>query len=101
MVIGAGPIGAEIPQAYARFGAQATLIDERLLSKEEPEVAEVLGRVFAREGIRFVPGHWAGGSASARPDRRDLELEGAQVVSSTPPERQGSPASPLSPPSRP
>jgi len=56
LVIGAGPIGAEIAQAYQRLGSQVTLIDERLLLKEEPEVAEVMERVFAREGIQFVKG---------------------------------------------
>jgi pyruvate/2-oxoglutarate dehydrogenase complex dihydrolipoamide dehydrogenase (E3) component len=56
IVIGAGPIGAEISQAYQRLGSQVTLVDVGLLPRDEPEVAEVLGRVFAREGIRFVEG---------------------------------------------
>jgi pyruvate/2-oxoglutarate dehydrogenase complex dihydrolipoamide dehydrogenase (E3) component len=56
LVMGAGPIGSEIAQAYQRLGSQVTLIDIGLLPREEPEVADVLGRVFAREGIRFVRG---------------------------------------------
>lgn len=56
LVMGAGPVGTEMAQAYARLGAQVTLIGPGLLPKEEPEVAEVMGRVFAREGIKFVPG---------------------------------------------
>jgi pyruvate/2-oxoglutarate dehydrogenase complex dihydrolipoamide dehydrogenase (E3) component len=56
LVIGAGPVGAEIAQAYQRLGSQVTLIDGGFLPKEEPEVANVMGQVFAREGIRFVEG---------------------------------------------
>jgi pyruvate/2-oxoglutarate dehydrogenase complex dihydrolipoamide dehydrogenase (E3) component len=56
IVIGAGPIGSEIAQAYQRLGSQVTLVDVGLLPRDEPEVAEVMGRVFAREGIRFVEG---------------------------------------------
>ncbi len=56
IVIGAGPIGAEIAQAYQRLGSQVTLIDIGLLPREEPEVAQVMGQLFAREGLRFVKG---------------------------------------------
>lgn len=56
LVIGVGPIGAEIAQAYQRLGSQITLIDVGLLPKEESGVAEVMGRVFVREGIQFVEG---------------------------------------------
>jgi len=56
IVMGAGPIGAEIAQAYQRLGSQVTLIDIGLLPREEPEVAQVMSRVFAREGIQFIKG---------------------------------------------
>ena len=56
IIIGAGPIGSEIAQAYQRLGSQVTLIDVGLLPREEPEVAEVMGQVFAAEGINFVEG---------------------------------------------
>jgi pyruvate/2-oxoglutarate dehydrogenase complex dihydrolipoamide dehydrogenase (E3) component len=56
LVVGAGPIGAEIAQAYQRLGSQVTLVDVGLLPREEPEVAEVMGRLFAREGLTFVQG---------------------------------------------
>ncbi len=56
IVIGAGPIGAEMAQAYQRLGSQVILVDIALLPRDEPEVAEVIGRVFAREGIQFVKG---------------------------------------------
>lgn len=56
IVMGAGPVGAEIAQAYRRLGAHVTLIDVGLLPAEEPEAAQVMSRVFAREEIQFVKG---------------------------------------------
>ncbi len=56
-VIGAGPIGCELTQAIARFGVQVTLLEvaERIMLVEEPETSEVIGSVFAQEGIRVMP----------------------------------------------
>ena len=64
IVVGGGPIGMEIAQAYQRLGSQVTVIAERLLPREEPEVRQVMQRVFEREGVRFV---W-GRASSARRD---------------------------------
>src|SRR5262249_57353521 len=60
VVIGAGPIGMEMAQAYQRLGAPVTVVAERLLPKEEPEVQSVMQRVFEREGMRFLWGQAAG-----------------------------------------
>jgi pyruvate/2-oxoglutarate dehydrogenase complex dihydrolipoamide dehydrogenase (E3) component len=54
LVIGAGPIGAEVSQAYQRLGCQVTLIGERLLPKEGADVRQSLRKVFEREGIRLL-----------------------------------------------
>lgn len=54
LVIGAGPIGMEIGQAYSRLGAQVTLVGEHMLPRDEPEVADVMRTVFEREGIQFI-----------------------------------------------
>jgi pyruvate/2-oxoglutarate dehydrogenase complex dihydrolipoamide dehydrogenase (E3) component len=51
LVIGGGPIGCEISQAYRRLGSRVTVIAERLLPREEPEVMELMDRLFAQEGI--------------------------------------------------
>ena len=53
VVIGGGPIGCELAQAFARFGVRVTLLEvaDRLMTVEEPESSEVVTRVFAREGI--------------------------------------------------
>lgn len=55
-VVGGGPIGVELGQAYARFGCKVTFIASRLLAREEEDVRTVLTRVFAREGIEHVAG---------------------------------------------
>ena len=51
IVIGGGPVGAEIAQAYQRLGCQVTIVAERLLPKEDPDVRELLQQLFEREGV--------------------------------------------------
>jgi pyruvate/2-oxoglutarate dehydrogenase complex dihydrolipoamide dehydrogenase (E3) component len=53
IVLGGGPIGVELAQVYARFGAAVTIIERsaRLMSVEEPESGDLLGEVFRHEGI--------------------------------------------------
>ena len=52
-VIGGGPIGCEMAQAFARFGSRVTLIQRgvHLLGKEDADAAGILHTVFVREGI--------------------------------------------------
>ncbi len=58
IVIGAGNIGCELAQAYARFGTAVTLLEasDRILAAEEPQSSEVLTDVFSREGITVRSG---------------------------------------------
>ncbi|MDQ6944657.1 MAG: FAD-dependent oxidoreductase, partial [Candidatus Eremiobacteraeota bacterium] len=53
-VIGGGPVGVEVAQAYQRLGTRVTIFAERLLAKEEPEASEIVPRVLQREGVRIV-----------------------------------------------
>ena len=57
-VIGAGPIGAELAQAFRRFGSQVTLFDviPRMLGREDEDAANVIRRVFEVEGIGLALG---------------------------------------------
>jgi pyruvate/2-oxoglutarate dehydrogenase complex dihydrolipoamide dehydrogenase (E3) component len=52
-VIGGGPIGAELAQAFARFGTRVTVLEvaDRILGPEEPEASALVSGVFEREGI--------------------------------------------------
>jgi pyruvate/2-oxoglutarate dehydrogenase complex dihydrolipoamide dehydrogenase (E3) component len=54
-VIGAGPIGCELAQAFARFGSRVTLVDQaaQILGREDRDAAEVLQKAFVREGIEL------------------------------------------------
>ncbi|MDE3175163.1 MAG: mercury(II) reductase [Pseudomonadota bacterium] len=57
IVIGAGYIGAELAQMFARAGVRVTLVcRSRLLPEAEPEISAALTRVFADEGIEVVCG---------------------------------------------
>jgi dihydrolipoamide dehydrogenase len=53
LVLGGGPVGCEIAQMLARFGARVTIVQQapRLISAEEPAVGETLADVFRAEGI--------------------------------------------------
>ncbi len=61
VVLGGGPIGCELAQAFARFGSAVTQIEmlPRLLSREDPDVSEMLRAQFAAEGIDVRTGHKA------------------------------------------
>jgi pyruvate/2-oxoglutarate dehydrogenase complex dihydrolipoamide dehydrogenase (E3) component len=61
LVLGGGSIGAELAQAYSRFGTEVTVVEaaDRLLSVEEPESSELVRDVFEREGLRVHIGHSA------------------------------------------
>ena len=53
IVIGAGPLGLEFAQMYARFGTRVTVLQRgnQILTWSEPEVAEELQRCLEAEGI--------------------------------------------------
>jgi pyruvate/2-oxoglutarate dehydrogenase complex dihydrolipoamide dehydrogenase (E3) component len=54
LIVGGGPIGCEVAQAYQRLGSQVTIIAEHLLPSEEPEVQALLNRIFAQQGIERI-----------------------------------------------
>ena len=53
LVVGAGPIGCEMAQAFRRFGAQVTLLSghERVLPRDDAAASRVIGEVLEGEGI--------------------------------------------------
>jgi pyruvate/2-oxoglutarate dehydrogenase complex dihydrolipoamide dehydrogenase (E3) component len=53
VVIGGGPIGCELSQAFARLGAHVTLVEmaDRLLIAEEPRASELIARRLDHEGV--------------------------------------------------
>lgn len=55
-IIGAGPIGCELGQAFSRLGSEVTIINSRdlILPKEDPEAAKVVQDQFIAEGINIL-----------------------------------------------
>src|SRR5215472_7015255 len=56
IVIGGGPIGIEIAQAYRRLGAEVTVLDiGPLLPRDDPELVALLAQRLASEGTALRP----------------------------------------------
>jgi pyruvate/2-oxoglutarate dehydrogenase complex dihydrolipoamide dehydrogenase (E3) component/uncharacterized membrane protein YdjX (TVP38/TMEM64 family) len=61
VVLGGGPIGCELTQAFARFGSQVTQVEmlPRLMLREDPEVSELVATRFRMDGIDVLLNHKA------------------------------------------
>jgi pyruvate/2-oxoglutarate dehydrogenase complex dihydrolipoamide dehydrogenase (E3) component/uncharacterized membrane protein YdjX (TVP38/TMEM64 family) len=61
VVLGGGPIGCELAQAFVRFGSTVTVVEmaPRLLPREDADAAAELAGRFTEEGIRIAAGHKA------------------------------------------
>lgn len=58
LVIGAGPIGCELAQAFVRFGSNVTVFDmsTQVLPREDVDAAAIVRRSLQSDGIRFELG---------------------------------------------
>ncbi len=93
VVLGGGPIGCELAQAFQRLGARVSLVSQspRLLPHEDADVGELLARRFAAEGIALHLGVRAtrvevqGGVKRVRFEREGAEgaVEGEALLVST------------------
>ncbi|MCB1920380.1 MAG: FAD-dependent oxidoreductase [Candidatus Competibacteraceae bacterium] len=61
VVLGGGPIGSELTQTFARFGAQVTQVEmaPRIMIREDPEVSELVTQRFHVEGVNVLVNHRA------------------------------------------
>ena len=61
LVLGGGPIGCELSQAFARLGVQVVQVEmgARLLPREDVEVSDFMLEVFRAEGIEVLTEHRA------------------------------------------
>jgi pyruvate/2-oxoglutarate dehydrogenase complex dihydrolipoamide dehydrogenase (E3) component len=77
VVLGGGPVGCELSQAFARLGARVTLVEmaDRLLFSEEPRASELLARRLGEEGIDVRLGQTATAIRSGQ-----LVLESGEAV---------------------
>ncbi|MEM1115433.1 MAG: FAD-dependent oxidoreductase [Bacteroidota bacterium] len=55
VIVGAGPIGCEMGQAFRRLGAEVTVIDraDQILNKDDADHAAILRGTLEREGVQF------------------------------------------------
>jgi len=61
LVLGGGPIGSELTQAFARLGARVTQVEmlPRLLMREDPEISDMVMKSLAAEGVDVRVNHKA------------------------------------------
>ncbi len=82
LILGGGPVGVEMAQALARFGAKVTLVEaeDRLLSREAERVGTTLAEALEEEGIELRLGALAEG-AGTDGDGYTLTLKGGEELS--------------------
>jgi len=58
VIVGGGPIGVELGQAFSRFGAQVTILEaaDRILANDDPDAAEVVASALRGEGVSILCG---------------------------------------------
>ena len=61
LVLGGGPIGVEMAQAFSRLGAEVTIVEmtPQILIREDEEVVELVTERFVKEGIKVLINHKA------------------------------------------
>ena len=61
VVLGGGPIGCELTQAFARLGARVTQVEmaPRIMLREDPEVSELVTQRLRAEGVAVLVDHRA------------------------------------------
>ena len=61
VVLGGGPIGCELSQAFSKLGSEVTIVEmmDQLMGREDGDVAELITRNFEQGGIRVLTNHKA------------------------------------------
>ncbi len=80
-VIGGGPVGVELAQAFSRFGSQVTVIEaaDRLLIHEDEQTSQLLQEALEEEGIHVITAAQVAGVRRAG-DARQIALEDGRTV---------------------
>lgn len=88
IVTGGGPIGIEMAQAFARLGSRVQVIQrgDRILPKEDPDLAAVVAAQLREEGVELLTNHdtvrVAGGAGDIRMTLKDGQGEEKQLTGS-------------------
>mgnify|MGYP001627755934 CR=1 FL=1 len=76
LILGGGPIGVELAQAFRRLGSAVTLIDsETILGREDPEAVDLVRQTLKEEGITLME---EGGVSSV--GQTTLKTEGRKEI---------------------
>lgn len=61
VVLGGGPIGCELSQAFAKLGSKVTVVEmmDQLMGREDADVADTIKNTLLQDGIRVLTGHKA------------------------------------------
>jgi pyruvate/2-oxoglutarate dehydrogenase complex dihydrolipoamide dehydrogenase (E3) component len=73
IVIGSGPIGSEMAQAFRRLGSEVSVVDvaPRILPREDADMADVVYRRMLEEGVRY---HFESSIAKVEGKRGDVRM---------------------------
>jgi pyruvate/2-oxoglutarate dehydrogenase complex dihydrolipoamide dehydrogenase (E3) component len=82
LIVGGGPVGTEMAQAFRRLGSQVTLISRAptLLPRDDPQASSLIADVFRQEGVNLRLGI-AAISAHPTPDGIEVVLEDKSTLS--------------------
>ncbi len=74
LVLGGGPIGCELAQAFQRLGSQVTVVDmaESILSREDEDVSRLISATLRHEGVTLING--------AKAKRFEVDAQGKRLV---------------------
>lgn len=80
VVVGAGPIGCEMAQAFARFGTRVTLLDAaaRVLPCDDPDASRVVAEALRRDGVEIAVGVMVQGVERTPGGARTVRWSGAE-----------------------
>jgi pyruvate/2-oxoglutarate dehydrogenase complex dihydrolipoamide dehydrogenase (E3) component len=78
VVLGGGPIGCELGQAFGRLGSDVVMVEltDRLLGKEEPEASALIAERLGGEGVEVRLRTQAAEVRNGAGDRAEIVLEG-------------------------
>lgn len=81
LILGGGPVGCEMSQAFARLGSRVTLVHrgERLLPRHDPDASAAVRRALTSDGVEIITGHEVArvDGSPGRPGVATVGLDGA------------------------
>jgi dihydrolipoamide dehydrogenase len=94
VVLGGGPVGCELAQFFRRVGSRVTIVqgDSRLLSRVDPDAADLVDKAFRADGIELVLQARATRATSSSlflEDGRELEFDRLLVATGRRPNTAG------------